>query len=565
MVLVVCAAFAFNAWGSDAAMAVKGVKIENTLNGPGGFVDYDIYRQDAVGTYTFQKSCRLGDDESCTFDYGDLSPLASLRVYWRLSSNQSIDLDSSTCTGSPSYFTDTFAYVYAFFNVVQTCKITITYTPQSLQLTGETAFQDPPQVGDRIEYSYRVYNRTTSYTLENITVSDSLGNAITCPQSGTNVIPSLAPLRAAICTATYRITQKDIDAGKVANTATAKPEEGGEAIAEAETDIKQVPDLEIAMNVEPEIFRAAGDSLEFTYKVTNTGNVTLENVEIFEDLLPNSTCSAESLSPLKPGEEKSCSATYSVTQADFDDGEVIAKGRARGYDLNDGEAISNEAFAIAHLDTIKLELVVTGEPKFQSPPQVGDAIDNEYIVINESHTETLTNITVSGSNVDTITCLGNNPITSLEPDASQTCKGTYHITQEDIDNGFASTKGFAKADQEGAEAENDDSTTIDQVSNLTLALSVVPETYVRVGEELTYTYEVTNNGNVTLGGVKITQGLLPNNDCSPTALSPGEPKSCIARYLVTEADIETGSIENTAKAQGDDPKGNSVPSNVASA
>ena len=65
----------------------------------------------------------------------------------------------------------------------------------------------------------------------------------------------------------------------------------------------------------PEV-SAAGEKLVYTIKVTNTGNVTLKNVEIKDSML-NST---ENLAVLSPGESKSFTYTYTVTQIDMDSG-----------------------------------------------------------------------------------------------------------------------------------------------------------------------------------------------------------------------------------------------------
>ena len=74
--------------------------------------------------------------------------------------------------------------------------------------------------GDLISYSFVVTN-TGNVPLTNVSVSDPLSglSAISCPSG--NPIPSLGVGGSETCTATYAITQADINAGSVLNTATA--------------------------------------------------------------------------------------------------------------------------------------------------------------------------------------------------------------------------------------------------------------------------------------------------------------------------------------------------------
>ena len=68
--------------------------------------------------------------------------------------------------------------------------------------------------GDILNYSYQVTNTGTT-TESNITVSDNKVATVTCPPG------SLAPGASETCTGSYTVTQADVDAGAVTNSATA--------------------------------------------------------------------------------------------------------------------------------------------------------------------------------------------------------------------------------------------------------------------------------------------------------------------------------------------------------
>ena len=65
---------------------------------------------------------------------------------------------------------------------------------------------------------------------------------------------------------------------------------------------------------------------------------------------------------------------------------------------------------------------------------------------------------------------------------------------------------------------------------------------------------VTNTGNVDLVNVAVTDPLLGGAvSCPQTTLSPGESMTCSAGYTVTQVDLDTGQIANTATVDADDP------------
>ncbi len=73
--------------------------------------------------------------------------------------------------------------------------------------------------------------------------------------------------------------------------------------------------------------------------------------------------------------------------------------------------------------------------------------------------------------------------------------------------------------------------------------------YSAVGEVIKYTIVATNDGNVTLAAVTVSDPIVTGLSCIPTngsALAPGESMTCIAEHTVTQADIAAGHFANTA-------------------
>ena len=94
--------------------------------------------------------------------------------------------------------------------------------------------------GDTLTYTFAVEN-TGNVTLTNVTVTDPLTglSAIICePAQGS----TLAPLGTMSCTATYTVTQGDLDAGQIDNTGTATGEAPGGDLADPADDITDTDD-----------------------------------------------------------------------------------------------------------------------------------------------------------------------------------------------------------------------------------------------------------------------------------------------------------------------------------
>jgi uncharacterized repeat protein (TIGR01451 family) len=84
--------------------------------------------------------------------------------------------------------------------------------------------------------------------------------------------------------------------------------------------------------------------------------------------------------------------------------------------------------------------------------------------------------------------------------------------------------------------------------------------YSAVGQTITYSYLVTNTGDVSLSGVAVddTHPGLTGLSCPQSTLLVGAAETCTAAYQVTAADLTAGSIVNTATAQGT-PPGSTTP------
>jgi large repetitive protein len=143
------------------------------------------------------------------------------------------------------------------------------------------------------------------------------------------------------------------------------------------------------------------------------------------------------------------------------------------------------------------------------------------------------------------------PVT-LAPGASATCTQTYTVTQADINAGSIYNTASATGYFGNTPYTDTDDNTVNVTTgpSITLTKTSTPSTVTTAGQVITYTLVAQNTGNVTLTNVVVTDPMLPTLSCGPVSLAPGASATCTQTYTVTQADINAGSIYNTASATG---------------
>jgi hypothetical protein len=192
-------------------------------------------------------------------------------------------------------------------------------------------------VGDVLDYSYDVTNTGNVTITGPITIDDDKSTDESCPAG------DLAPGGSTTCTATYTITQADLDAGSVTNVASASGTDPNAATVTSPTDSETVnavqsPALSVVKAANPTTYSLAGDVIDYTYDVTNTGNVTITGpITIDDDKSTDEACPAGDLAP---GATVQCTATYTIIASDITDGSVTNVASATGTDPNLAPVVS---------------------------------------------------------------------------------------------------------------------------------------------------------------------------------------------------------------------------------
>ena len=397
-------------------------------------------------------------------------------------------------------------------------------------------------VGDAVDYTYVVTNTGNQTITAPISVSDDKIPSVSCP-----ALPSggLSPNASITCSGTYNVTQADIDAGSVTNLAIATDGTTTSPNATETVDGVQTPSISMTKTAAPQIFTTLGETVSYSYVITNTGNVTITSaLTISDDRIATVNCPALPAGGLAPNAMLTCTATDTVTQDDLDSGSITNTASA-----TDGSVTSPPATETVTADQMP-ELEMVKNALTADYDMAGDTVDYEYLVTNTGNVTITSAITVSDDKIPTINC-PTLPGGELAPTATLTCVGTYTVTQADIDAG--SITNIASA-TDGTTTSPDATETVDavQAPELSIVKSALTSSFDAPGDVLTYEYEVRNTGNVTLtGNIMVSDDRISTVTCPnlPMAgLAPNGTIVCDATYVVTQADIDTGLVTNIASA-----------------
>ncbi len=432
-------------------------------------------------------------------------------------------------------------------------------------------------VGQAVAYSFLVKN-TGNVTLTGVAVADTF----TAPAGPALVIgcPSttLAAGASMTCTAPYVATAADFDHGRIDNSATASGKTPGNVTvtsppSTAVVTATSLPAISVQKSASPTTVATVGQSVAYSFLVKNTGNVTLTSVSVADAFTapagPALVISCPP-TPLAAGATLTCTATYSVKQADLDAGTIVNSATASGTPPTGSPVTSAPSTAtVTASQSALLSIQKAASPT--TVTSIGQTVAYSFLVTNNG------NVTLTGVGVaDTFTAPAGPPLTiscptsTLAPLASTTCTASYVSTAADFDRGRIDNSATASGKTPGnltvTSAPSTATVTTTQSATITVQKSALPTTVTTVGQSVAYSFLVKNTGNVTLTSVSVADaftapaGPALSISCPVTTLAAGASTTCTATYSVKQADLDAGTIVNSATASGTPPTGPPVTS-----
>ena len=302
-----------------------------------------------------------------------------------------------------------------------------------------------------------------------------------------------------VLTGTYKVTQADVDAGKVVNNAasTSKNPAGTTLTRQASNEEAITRSVELAVvKTASSTGSSVGDVITYTIEIKNTGNVTVKDLvltDTFTDaqgaalalttgpsFVKNSGASAEKT--LAPGETATYTATYAITQAAIDAG-----------------GVKNVAL-VAGTDPLGTKVEDTSDNGDEAEDSPGDTDEDPTNDPTETPLAPAPSLVVQKTASSTGSSVGDVITYTIE------IKNTGNVTVKDL----VLTDTFT--DAQGA----------------ALALTTGPSF-------------VKNSGA-----------------SAEKTLAPGETATYTATYAITQAAIDAGGVKNVALVAGTDPLGTKV-------
>ena len=377
---------------------------------------------------------------------------------------------------------------------------------------------------------------------------------------------------------------KPVDADPVTDTDDAVTDLSGSAAIELVKDVDKS-----SIDMDSDDGSTAYRTLTYTFTITNTGSLTLTNVHLTDAMLDDKTTidwdgSSDVSTPagtLSPSETVKATGTYVLSQSDIDAGIVTNTATATGTPT-EGDDVSSTDDAVTDITASpSIELVKSID---NEKPAIGTSVKWLFNVTNTGGT-TLTNVTVSDPMVDSVDYGDWDRV--LEPQETATVSADYIVNAADVSpDGTVINTATVTGSSNGtttSEVTDDDTAQVEVETHPHLSLTkTVDKTELRddaayVGALLTYSFTIENDGDVDLTNVSIddyidgvsnvTIDWAGSTDAATGdgELSVGETVTATATYAITQADIDTGKIVNTAVSNSATQSGQDVQSNEATA
>ena len=446
--------------------------------------------------------------------------------------------------------------------ITQSPAITVTKTAA---VDHGTSSDSETTTGDTIVYTITIAN-TGNVTLTGIDITDTMtdgdGQSLTLTSPSTFSTYTLAPGATEVIQATYNIDQPAADTGSISNTVSVDgtapdgTEVSDDLDAPVVVNTTLTPSIEVTKvstitHSDSDVSVGVGDTINYTITVENTGNTTLTDISVSDIITDKAsvgltltsgptydTSNTATEGTLGVGESATYSATFVITQQAVNAGGVsntasVTSKDPSGTDVTDSTDSATEDL-IPRTAAMSVVKTASVDDNGDVKNGVGDVIQYTVTVTNTGNV-TLTDVDLSdelrlGSstatpedNTGNDSPAGVNLWTqdqTLLPGESATYVAWYIIDDTAASSGKVINTAIATADTPltGTDATlsvTSNEAVVDIAPIPSISITKTSEivqndtgnTTIDVGDQITYTIVVTNDGNTDLNGLDLTDTL----------------------------------------------------------
>ncbi len=432
--------------------------------------------------------------------------------------------------------------VAALFDTDAGASVTVTYTFQAAAAPGIEVQKTPDTQtvtsGSDVTFSITVTN-TGNVALSNVAVSDPLAPG--CDSTVGDL--------AVGASSSYDCTVANVTAG-FTNVATVTGEgPGGEQVSDEDDAVVEVTagpapgiDIEKATNGQDAVAAPGpsirgGSAVDWTYVVTNTGNVALTNVAVADDQGVTVTCPQAALAV---GESMTCTASGTATAGQY---------------TNVGTATADSPGGPVTASDPSNYL---GEPPAAPAIAIQKTPDTQTVTSGSTVTFSIT-VTITG-NVALINVAVTDPLApgcdAAIGDLAVGASTSYDCTVSNVTAGFTNVATVTGEGPGGQPVTDDDDAVVEVTAAPAPGVEIqkTPDSQTATpGATVTFSITVTNTGNVALTDVAVSDPLAPGCNRTIGDLAVGASTS----YDCTVATV-TAAFTNVATVTGEAPDGSDV-------
>ncbi|MFT2753019.1 Ig-like domain-containing protein [Clavibacter sp. Sh2088] len=419
--------------------------------------------------------------------------------------------------------------------------------------------------GQTIPYQFVVTN-TGGLTLSNLAVNDPQASSISCP-GGLLGLGLFLSGRSITCTGIHVVTPTEAVSSTFTNSARASGINTLLAGVTSNTSAVTVPIVApapaLALTKTGTLTDSngngradVGERIAYSFVARNAGNVSLRQVAVAD---PRVTGISPASVTLAPGVSQTFTSTaYTVTQADVDAGTPLVNTATVSGQTFAGVAAPTATSSTSTPVNGSAALSLTKGATLSGGTGAGATVTYAFSIRNTG-TVPLTGVVITDPlpGLSAIAYTWPGTAGALAPGATATATATATVRQADVDAGqVANTATVRGASSGGTPAQASASATVPLTRTSTFAFTktATPGNVPAAGGVVTYAFRLQNTGTTTLTGVSIADPRAGVSALAYTwtgtsgTLAPGEVVTATATYTVTAADVQAGSVVNTATA-----------------
>ena len=417
--------------------------------------------------------------------------------------------------------------------------------------------------GEDISYTIVITN-TGNTALTLLSINDSMFGSLPLPVAGLSAKDSVVLDGEYI----YTVTANDMLASNISNTVTVNAKTPSEtAVSNSDTAVVNVvskPYIDLKKTVKETHYTKAGDVITYQFLISNLGNTTLTNIMLVDAKLGTMTLPKTTLIP---GESMSYEKAYVVTSLDVDAGYISNTAIATGYNIT--RTMTSSTSSTANISSTAYPSLTLTKTAEKAAYAEGEKIRYQFVLTNPSaDTFTLTDLSISDPMLPSLSLPAN---TTLLPGQSYTVPYSdataYTVTATDANSGIvsntATATGIYTSNKGHINVAANATANVAVINNpaISIVKTASPATY-KAGETITYSFVVTNTGNVPLHDIEVYDSMFPGTVVRQYALlGVGESvRSGELQVTADQDDVDKGTMTNTASVRALDSHGTVVTS-----